>query len=85
MEKVKATKQHVEEFKKQQDEWRRMEQERMEAENRRIMEFVRQQQLLEESRVAKIREREEAKEQLHKLVEIDLFIYFCGCCFCDCF
>lgn len=85
MEKVKATKQHVEEFKKQQDEWRRMEQERMEAENRRIMEFVRQQQLLEESRVAKIREREEAKEQLHKLVEIDLFIYFCGCCFRDCF
>lgn len=46
-----------------------MEQERMEAENRRIMEFVSRQAQVEESRVAKMREREAAKEHLHKIVE----------------
>ncbi|KAG7509829.1 hypothetical protein JOB18_006232 [Solea senegalensis] len=68
LEKVRATKQHIEEFKRQQDEWRRMEQERMEAENRRIMEFVKRQQLVEESRMAKMREREKAKEQLQTML-----------------
>lgn len=47
-----------------------MEQEKMEAENRRIMEFASHQQHMEESKMAKIREREEAKEHLHKIVEI---------------
>lgn len=81
MEKVRATKQHIEEFKRQQAEWRRMEQEKTEAENRRIMEFASHQQHMEESRLAKIREREEAKEYLHKIVETTfcsnghLFIY----------
>lgn len=76
LEKVKATQQHIEEFKRQQAEWRRMEQEKMEAENRRIMEFANRQQQMEESRMAKIREREEAKENLHKLVETTLPVSF---------
>lgn len=69
MEKVRATQQHIEEFKRQQAEWRRMEQEQMEAENRRIMEFASHQQHMEETRMAKMRERDEAKEQLRKIVE----------------
>ena len=74
MEKLRATRQHIEEFKKQQAEWRRMEQERMEAENRRIMEFVQQQQHMEETRMTKIKEREEAKEHLRKMVQTTFFL-----------
>lgn len=69
LEKVRATQQEIEEFKKQQAEWRCLEQERMEAENRRIMEFMNLKELDEESRTAKIREREEAMGRIHKMVE----------------
>lgn len=41
----------------------------MEAENRRIMEFASQRQQMEEIKMEKIREREEAKENLYKTVE----------------
>ncbi|KAM9366973.1 LOW QUALITY PROTEIN: zinc finger protein 280C-like [Symphorus nematophorus] len=68
LEKVRATQQYIEEFKRQQAEWRRMEQEQMEAENRRIMEFASHQAHMEEAKMAKIREREEAKEHLHKIL-----------------
>lgn len=74
LEKVRATQQHIEEFKRQQAEWRRIEQEKMEAENRRIMEFAKQQERTEENRMAKIREQEEAKEHLHKLVKKKFFL-----------
>lgn len=73
LEKVRATQQHIEEFKRQQAEWRRMERERMEAENKRIMEFVSHQERMEETRKAQNREREEAKEILHKIVETTFF------------
>lgn len=69
LEKVRATQQHIEEFKRQQAEWRRMEQEQMEAENRRIMEFASHQQHMEETRMAKMRAKDEAKEHLRKIVE----------------
>lgn len=74
LEKVRATQQHIEEFKRQQAEWRHMEQDKMEAENRRIMEFAKHQQQMEENRMAKIREREEAKDNLHKIVETTILI-----------
>lgn len=74
LEKVKATQQHIEEFKRQQAEWRRMEQEQMEAENRRIMEYASRQQQKEANQMAKNKEREEAKEKLHKLVHKCFFI-----------
>lgn len=45
----------------------------MEAENRRIMEFASRQQQKEETRMAKIQEREEAKQHLHKIVETIFF------------
>lgn len=41
----------------------------MEAENRRIMEFVNNQDTKKESRMNEMREREEAKENLRKQVE----------------
>lgn len=69
LEKVRATQQHIEEFRRQQAAWRRMEQEKMEAENRRIVEFASRQQQMEESRNAKIKEREDAKEHLHQIVK----------------
>lgn len=46
----------------------------MEAENRRIVEFASHQKHMEETRMAKIREREEAKENLHKIVETPFFL-----------
>lgn len=55
-----------------------MEQEKTEAENRRIMEFASQQEHAKETRMAKIREREEAKEHLHKLVETMLILFICS-------
>lgn len=59
----------MEELKREQAEWRRMEQKRIEEENRRIMEFARQQQHTEETRRNQMRQWEEAKEYRHKMVE----------------
>lgn len=47
----------------------------MEAENRRIMEFARHQEHMEATRTAKMREQEEAKEHLHKIVKTTLFFF----------
>ena len=63
-----ATQRYIEEFKKQQAEWKRMEREKMEAENRRIMEFASYQQRKEENRMANVQEREMAKQHLHQMV-----------------
>ncbi|KAM3877008.1 zinc finger protein 280C-like [Diretmus argenteus] len=68
LEKERATRQYIDEFKRQQAEWRAMEQAKMEAETRRIEEFASQQQQMEENKMAKIREREQAKEHLHKML-----------------
>lgn len=46
----------------------------MEAENKRIMEFASHQEHMEENRMAKIKEREEAKEHLHKIVGTTFFM-----------
>lgn len=48
----------------------------MEAENRRIMEFASHQQHMEETRMAKMREKDEAKEHLRKKVENFFFFFF---------
>ena len=68
LEKVRATQQYIEEFQKQQAEWRRLEREKIEAENRRIREFSSYQQQMEETRMAKIHEREQAKQHLQQMV-----------------
>uniref|UniRef100_A0A8C1VSN9 Meiosis-specific nuclear structural protein 1 n=1 Tax=Cyprinus carpio TaxID=7962 RepID=A0A8C1VSN9_CYPCA len=68
LEKVVATQRYIEDFKKQQAEWRHLEREKVEAENRRIIEFAHYQQRKEEDRMAKVREREQAKENLHKML-----------------
>ncbi|XP_054627345.1 meiosis-specific nuclear structural protein 1 [Dunckerocampus dactyliophorus] len=64
LERVRATQQHIEEFQRQQAEWRRLEKERMEEENRRIKEFASKQQKSAEDWMAKIREREEAIQHM---------------------
>lgn len=68
MEKVLATQRHIEEFREQQAEWRRMERERMEEENQRIMEYACHQQQREEDKMAKVRVQEEEKQNLQKMV-----------------
>ncbi|KAM8876160.1 meiosis-specific nuclear structural protein 1-like [Synchiropus picturatus] len=68
LQKVKATQEYIEEFKKQQAEWKRMEQEKLDAENQRIIEFANHQEEMEEKRNAKLREMEEAKAVLHKVL-----------------
>lgn len=69
LEKIRATQQEIEEFKRRQAEWRCLERDRVEAENKRIMEFMNLKHQEEESRRAKMREREEAKEHLRKTVQ----------------
>ncbi|XP_059386557.1 meiosis-specific nuclear structural protein 1-like [Carassius carassius] len=68
LEKVVATQRYIEDFKKQQAEWRHLERAKVEAENRRIIEFAHYQQRKEEDRMAKVREREQAKETLRKML-----------------
>lgn len=69
LEKVKATREYIKEFKKQRAERIRKEHETMEAENRRILEFLSHKEHKEENRMAKIKERETAKDLLLKTVE----------------
>lgn len=77
LEKIRATQQHIEEYKRQRDEWRRQERERMEAENRRIMEFVSNQDNQKQNRMNEMREREEAKDNLRKQVGTRTLWSFC--------
>lgn len=70
VEKIAATQRYVEEFKRQQAEWRQMEREKMDAENRRIVEYTEYQQRREEDRMTKVRERENAKQHLHLMVRL---------------
>ncbi|MBN3323993.1 MNS1 protein, partial [Atractosteus spatula] len=72
LEKRTATQRYIEEFKRQQEEWRRIEREKVEEENRRILEFARYQQSREEDRMAKVRQREEIKQHLHKKLTEDI-------------
>lgn len=65
---VTATQRHIEEFKKQQAEWRSLESEKMEEENRRILEYAKYQERKEADRMASARQRETAKENLYKMV-----------------
>lgn len=53
-----------------------MEKEKVEAENLRIKEFANYQQIVEEARMAKIREREAAKQLLYKKVKSPLNCLF---------
>lgn len=69
LEKIRATQQEIEEFKRRQEEWRLLERERMEAENKRIVEFMNLKEQEEETRMEKTREREESKEHLRKAVQ----------------
>ena len=68
MQKVVAMQGYIEEFKQQQAEWRRLEREKLEEENRRLLEYASHQQRKEEDRMAKVQEREQAKESMHRMV-----------------
>ncbi|XP_017313838.1 meiosis-specific nuclear structural protein 1 isoform X1 [Ictalurus punctatus] len=68
LEMVTATQRYIQEFKRQQAEWKRLEREKMEEENRRILEYTKYQERKEEDRMANARQRETAKESLHKLL-----------------
>lgn len=63
-----ATQRYIGEFKKQQAEWRRLEREKMEEENGHILEYAEYQERKEAERMASARQREAAKENLHKMV-----------------
>lgn len=65
---VTATQRYIQEYKKQQAEWKRLEREKIEEENRRILEYTEYQERKEEDRLASVRQREMVKEKLLKLV-----------------
>lgn len=65
-----ATREYVDEFKRQREAWKQAERERMEAENRRIVEYARVQQQRDERAKAEKKAREAHVEQLQqKLME----------------
>ncbi|XP_060767134.1 meiosis-specific nuclear structural protein 1 [Neoarius graeffei] len=65
---VTATQRYIQEYKKQQAEWKRLEREKIEEENRRILEYTEYQERKEEDRLASVRQREMVKEKLLKLL-----------------
>ncbi|NXN34695.1 MNS1 protein, partial [Rhinoptilus africanus] len=72
LDKMRATQAHIEEFKKEQANWRRRKQEEMEEENRKIMEFASIQRQREEDRMAKVRETQEKKQRLQSMIAQNL-------------
>ncbi|XP_038276033.2 meiosis-specific nuclear structural protein 1 isoform X1 [Dermochelys coriacea] len=72
LEKMKATRRYIEEFKKEQAIWRRKKREEMEAENRKIIEFANMQQQREEDRMAKAQASEERKQKLQNMIAQNL-------------
>ncbi|NXS99905.1 MNS1 protein, partial [Jacana jacana] len=72
LEKIRATQAYIEEFKKEQANWRRRKQEEMEEENRKIMEFANIQRQREEDRMAKVRDAEEKKQRLQSTIAQNL-------------
>ncbi|XP_069480992.1 meiosis-specific nuclear structural protein 1 [Ambystoma mexicanum] len=68
LEKMSATQRYIEEFKHQQAAWRRLERERMEEENQKILSFANMQQRREEDRMAEVRQREERKLALQNML-----------------
>ncbi|XP_077444676.1 meiosis-specific nuclear structural protein 1 [Stigmatopora argus] len=64
LERVRATQKHIADFKTQRAEWQRLENERMEEENRRLREFVGRQKNMKADWMAKSRAREDAIQGL---------------------
>ncbi|XP_075064154.1 meiosis-specific nuclear structural protein 1 isoform X2 [Mixophyes fleayi] len=64
LEKMNATRRYIDEFKEQQNAWIKMEREKIETENKRILAFANMQQRREEDRMAQAREQEERKRAL---------------------
>ncbi|XP_077374684.1 meiosis-specific nuclear structural protein 1 [Festucalex cinctus] len=64
LERVRATQKHIKDFKAQRAEWQRLENERMEEENRRLREFTQRQKKSKQDFFAKIRAREDAIQNL---------------------
>lgn len=60
-EKQRATQAFIEEFKQKREEWKRLERERLEEENRKVLEFADRQQVRENARMAAQQEAENAK------------------------
>jgi len=61
LEKQLATQKFIEEFKQKREEWKRLERERLEEENRKVLEFADRQQVRENARMAAQQEAENAK------------------------
>lgn len=68
-EKQKATQRFIEEFKGKREEWKRLERERLEEENRKILEFADMQQVREQDRMEKQKMREENKAEVQQKVK----------------
>ncbi|XP_063201482.1 meiosis-specific nuclear structural protein 1 isoform X4 [Chroicocephalus ridibundus] len=72
LDKMRATQAYIEEFKKEQANWRRKKQEEMEEENRKIMEFANIQRQREEDWMAKVRDTEEKKQRVQSMIAQNL-------------
>jgi predicted aminopeptidase len=76
MEKQIETKQFIELFMKEREEWKRQEKERQDEENRKIAEYARLQKLREDEVISKKKAREAGKDAIYDKV----FIFYIACC-----
>jgi hypothetical protein len=70
MEKQLETKQFIEQFMKEREEWKRQEKERQDEENRKIAEYARLQKLREDEVISKKKAREAGKDAIYDKVPI---------------
>ena len=68
LQKQKATQRFIEDFKRAREQWKELEKQRMEEENRRILEFAQQQQSREMERMAKKKEKESSMAAVQQAV-----------------
>jgi hypothetical protein len=68
LQKQKATQQFISDFKQARDQWKEIERQRMEEENRKIMEFARVQQEREADRMSKKKEKEQGMAKVQQAV-----------------
>ena len=68
--KQKATQQFIEDFKHARDQWKELERQRMEEENKRILEFAHVQQQREAARMSQKKAKEDSMAKVQQAVNI---------------
>ena len=68
LQKQKATQAFIQDFKRAREQWKELERQRMEEENKKIMEFARLQQIREQERLSKKKEKDASMAKVQEAV-----------------